>query len=313
MASDRRSTVTICVQLCTVRHAADDSYLDGIAITRACTTNTSRARTERCASDRSDARPAVTTRCRGSKGTSKTSTRRSGSRRRSSSGFARIRAELRDELADRAGLVERQAEAHERTLKKIAAKQEKLVQLFYDDLVDRKVFEREQIKLKAEAKAAERLRRVAIVQSENAEQALDEALERLSDIERIYREGTPIERRILNRAIFKRIEIGEDGEITKASLTPTYEALSAWKPTLGKPTAIQNQDRRRPRLSSFVRPTADGADWGFGKLPEAKSTKSRLVSPARDRASPPGAERSGSFRRASARSRNRTRTEHGWR
>jgi hypothetical protein len=144
-------------------------------------------------------------------------------------------------------------------LKKIAAKQEKLVQLFYDDLVDRKVFEREQIKLKAEAKAAERLRRVAIVQSENAEQALDEALERLSDIERIYREGTPIERRILNRAIFKRIEIGEDGEITEAALTPTYEALSAWRPTLGKPTTIQNGGQE-PRSSWFVRPTAVGAD-----------------------------------------------------
>jgi hypothetical protein len=170
-----------------------------------------------------------------------------------------IRAELRDELADRAGLVERQAKGHERTLKKIAAKQEKLVQLFYDDLVDRKVFEGEQIKLKAEAKAAERLRRVAIVQSESAEQALDEAIERMSDIERIYREGTPIERRILNRAIFKRIEIGEDGEITEASLTPTYEALSAWTPTLGKPTTVQSKDRE-PRRSSFVRPTADRAD-----------------------------------------------------
>jgi site-specific DNA recombinase len=171
-----------------------------------------------------------------------------------------IRRELREELADRAGLVERQAEGHERTLKQIEAKQEKLVQLYYGDLVTVEVFEREQIKLRAETKAAERLRRIAVVQAENAEQALDEALERLNDIERVYREGTPTERRILNRAIFKRIDIGEDGSITGAVLTPTYDALAAWEPRLGQPTSLRQTQETTDPCSDFVRPASVAAD-----------------------------------------------------
>jgi len=176
-----------------------------------------------------------------------------------------IRRELREEIADRAGLVERQAERHERTLKQIEAKQEKLVQLYYDDLVTIEVFEREQTKLKAEAKAAERLRRIAVVQSEQAEAALDEALQRLKNIAQVYRDGTPIERRILNRAIFQRIEIGEDGEITGTALTPTYQALAAWNPNLGKPTRHHAQEPSNLR-SDFVRPTYVGAAVGVAMV-----------------------------------------------
>jgi site-specific DNA recombinase len=172
-----------------------------------------------------------------------------------------IRTELRDELANRAGLVERQAEQHERTLKQTEAKQEKLVQLYYDELVTVDVFERQQIKLKAEAKAAQRLRRIAIVQAENAEQALDEAIQRLEDIAKVYHDGTPMERRILNRAIFKRIDIGEEGEITATALTPTYDALSAWNPSLGRPIKArrQTQETTGP-CSGFVRPSSVAAD-----------------------------------------------------
>jgi site-specific DNA recombinase len=171
-----------------------------------------------------------------------------------------IRTELREELAGRAGLVEREAERHERTLKQIEAKQEKLVQLYYDDLVTVEVFEREQIKLKAETKAAQRLRRVAIVQSENAEQNLQEALDRLQNIHQVYLDATPLERRVLNRAIFKRIKIGEEGEITGTELTPVYEALSAWEPSLGQPTTLRRTSGGTDSRSDFVRPASDGAD-----------------------------------------------------
>src|SRR5580698_9882521 len=44
-----------------------------------------------------------------------------------------------------------------------------------------------------------------------------------------------MERRILNRAIFARIEVGDDGEIKDTTLTPVYQALAAWAPTLGRP------------------------------------------------------------------------------
>jgi hypothetical protein len=179
-----------------------------------------------------------------------------------------VRTELRDELAGRAGLVEQEAERHERALKKIEAKQEKLVQLYYDDLVTVEVFEREQTKLKAETKAAQRLRRVAIVQSENAEQNLTEALDRLENIHQVYIDATPLERRVLNRAIFKRIKIGEESEITGTELTPVYEALSAWEPSLGQPTAPRKTPGDPGSRSDFVRPASDGADFRARRRPE---------------------------------------------
>lgn len=171
-----------------------------------------------------------------------------------------IRTEVREELAGRAGLVVLEAERHERALKQIEAKQEKLVQLYYDDLVTVDVFERQQAKLKAEAKAAQRLRRNAIVQSENVEQTLNDALARLEDIQQMYLDGTPLERRVLNRAIFERIDIGEEGKITGTALTPVYQAVSAWQAGFGQPPAIRETPAKTDLRSAFVRPTSGGAD-----------------------------------------------------
>jgi site-specific DNA recombinase len=172
-----------------------------------------------------------------------------------------IRSELRQGLSDRAALIGKEAETHERMLKKIEAKQEKLVQLFYDDLVTADVFERQQAKLKAETKAASRLRRVAITETQNIEEALEEALRRLDRIHASYLEATPLERRVMNRAIFERIEVGEDSTITGTTLTPTYKALSAWQPRLGRPSRNQAcAQEPADRRSVFVRPSSGTAD-----------------------------------------------------
>ncbi len=116
-------------------------------------------------------------------------------------------------------------------------------------------FEREQAKLKAETRAAKRLRRVAVVQSENVEQNLKEALDRLQNIEQMYLAGTPLERRVLNRAIFKYVEVGEEGEVTGTALTPVYEALTAWEPGLGQPWPDRGN-----LCSVYVRPSSGTAD-----------------------------------------------------
>jgi len=64
-------------------------------------------------------------------------------------------------------------------------------------------------------------------QDSEPEAALDLALSRVEHPFDVYRDGTELERRIMNRAIFERIEIGEDGEITDTALTPVYGALPA--------------------------------------------------------------------------------------
>jgi len=153
-----------------------------------------------------------------------------------------IREELRAELSDRAGLIEQEAERHERTLKQIEAKQEKLVKLYYKDLVTEDVFEREQDRLKTERRAAKRLRNTAVAQLDEVQEALDLALSRVDRPYEVYNEGTRLERRVMNNAIFERIEVGEDGTITKTTLTPVYAALSAWQPSLGRPQAAPREE-----------------------------------------------------------------------
>jgi hypothetical protein len=96
-------------------------------------------------------------------------------------------------------------------------------------------------------------------QLEDIQAPLDLALRRVDQPQQVYRDATPTERRVLNRAIFERIEIGPDADITGTTLTPVYRALSAWKPDLGQPkprhTEAQAQDgSRTAHVSTFVRP-----------------------------------------------------------
>jgi site-specific DNA recombinase len=168
-----------------------------------------------------------------------------------------IRREVREELHDRAALIQAEAERHERALKAIEAKQEKLVQLYYRDLVSEDILEAEQEKLKTERRAAERLRHAASIQLEDVENALEEALRRVDHPHQSYLEGTPLERRVMNKSIFVRIEVGDAGEIASTTLTPTYNALAAWQPTLGRPTAAQPGTKAEagPR-PAYVRPSS---------------------------------------------------------
>lgn len=133
---------------------------------------------------------------------------------------------------------------------------EKLVQLYYQDLVTVDVFQREQHKLKAESKAAQRLRSIAAVQGQRVEQALQLALDRLESIHEAYLDATPLERRMMNRAIFTHIEIGNDGDITKSTLTPPYDAISAWQPTLGRPAAAVAAQAPAAPQKPQVRPSS---------------------------------------------------------
>jgi site-specific DNA recombinase len=164
-----------------------------------------------------------------------------------------IRQELEHELAERTGVIEREAERHERALAQIEAKQQKLIQLYYQDLVTENVFQAEQDKLKIERRAANRLRTTAAAQLDDIQQALDLALSRVEHAQETYRDATPLERRVMNLAIFERIEVGPDAEITATKLTPVYQALSAWQPGLGQPQPRQKATsaQDRPRTADF--------------------------------------------------------------
>ncbi|HEY4894757.1 MAG TPA: recombinase family protein [Solirubrobacteraceae bacterium] len=220
-----------------------------------------------------------------------------------------IRVELRRDLTDRQGLIEQETERHQRTLKAIEAKQEKLVQLFYKDLVTEDVFASEQAKLKKERSAAKRLKAAATAHLDDVKAALDLALSRVEQPFDVYRDGTELERRIMNRAIFERIEIGEDGEITDTALTPVYDALSAWQPALGRPLPAQEgtQAQDGPHTPN-VRPSTAPVHWfprapsSQGQVAEAEAQRG-IWSPAAHpgwRIEPSATEDAPYFRRISA-------------
>jgi len=165
-----------------------------------------------------------------------------------------IRAELCQELTERTGVIEHEAKRHERTIQQIEAKQQKLIQLFYNDRIGEDVFDIEQDKLKTERRAATQLRSTATAQLDDVQAALDLALSRVDHPYEVYRDGTPLERRIMNRAIFQRIEVGPEAHITGTTLTPVYKALSAWQPGLGQPKPSRSQKAQARPSTAHVRP-----------------------------------------------------------
>ena len=106
-------------------------------------------------------------------------------------------------------------------------------------------------------------------------------------------DGTPLERRVPNRAIFQRIEIGEDGKITGTALTPTYHALLAWQPDFGQPQ--ETQGKTGPR-SVLVRPSSGPAGWAKEPLGAKTDGAWRTTSARRLRGS---ARQKGRFNRDS--------------
>ncbi|HEV7564373.1 MAG TPA: recombinase family protein [Microbacteriaceae bacterium] len=196
---------------------------------------------------------------------------------------AQIRSELRQELSERTAVIRQEAERHEWALKAIEAKQEKLVQLYYRDLVSEDVFAAEQEKLKFERRAATRSQATATAQLEDVQVALEIALSRVEQAELAYREGTPLERRILNQAIFQRIDIGPDGKATGTALTPVYDALSAWQPGFGQPK--EKADTHDGPFPSPVQPChALSHRHGFAAFPRGRPLDGgRIAFGGRDR------------------------------
>jgi hypothetical protein len=67
---------------------------------------------------------------------------------------------------------------------------------------------------------------------------------------------------MMNRAIFQYIEIGDAGDIADTTLTPPYQAISAWQPGLGRPKAAPTGAQRPPGAGlAPVRPSSGVADY----------------------------------------------------
>jgi site-specific DNA recombinase len=146
-----------------------------------------------------------------------------------------IWADVRRDANERTAVIERDSERHRRKIKTLQDNQARLVQLSYRGLVTDEVLAHEQQRLEDEKQQAQRLLAAAEVQSQDVEATLDGALAKTKTPHATYMASTPLERRLLNQTFFKRILVGEDSQITGTTLTPVYEALSAWHEPLGQP------------------------------------------------------------------------------
>jgi hypothetical protein len=152
---------------------------------------------------------------------------------------------VRRDADDRTAIVQKDIERHKRKIQKLTDNQARLVQLSYEGLVTSEVLATEQQRLEAEKLQAQRLLDAAELHARDIESALDRALAKTRTPHATYLASTPLERRLLNQTFFKRILVGEDGEIQGAELTPVYAALATWEPALGKLRAQPAAEGRR--------------------------------------------------------------------
>lgn len=161
---------------------------------------------------------------------------------------AAIHADLDHDVFERVEAIRKEADRHERKLRELEANQSKLIQMAYSGLVSDSVLATEQERLAAEQQAVRRLLAEANLQRDDTEEALREALARVDDAQAQYLAAPELERRLMNRAVFRRILVGPEGEIATVELTPVYEAMTAWHPIGPVPANLaENPGQKRPK------------------------------------------------------------------
>jgi len=177
-----------------------------------------------------------------------------------------IRADVLADGAERAAVVEREIERHQRAIQTLEDNQARLVQLSYKGLVSDAVLARAQQRLDAEHAQASHLLELARLQSSDVRAALDEVLARTETPHSTYLASAPLERRILNQAFFKRLLIGEDVEVLGVTLTPAYAAVAAWEGTLGQPAGQTAPTGPETAAREVPRGNPDPSSGGQGLL-----------------------------------------------
>jgi len=157
----------------------------------------------------------------------------------------KIRADVLSDAEERRAIVDKEIERHRQAVARLKANQVHLVQLSYDELVSNEVLAEEQARLSAEQGQAQRALTQAQKQLGDITEALDETLARTETPHACYMASNGNQRRILNQAFFKRLEIGEEKQVVRVVLTPRYAAVALWGPKFGRPKATGPEADRR--------------------------------------------------------------------
>jgi DNA invertase Pin-like site-specific DNA recombinase len=148
--------------------------------------------------------------------------------------IAAVRRDVAQYIDERAEVADREVKRHQKRIREVEDKQRKLLDLHYRDLISDDVFEKEQARLREDRAAITALQEVTEATSEQVEGQLETAIVLLEAPGTMYRHATPIQRRALNRWFWQRIDVGEDGDVLEAAVTPLPDAFRPWQPGLAR-------------------------------------------------------------------------------
>ena len=111
---------------------------------------------------------------------------------------------------------------------RLTGQERKLLQAHYADQVSPGLFADEQARIRREQAAAKRRLRELSIDHERVLEALDAALTMTTDIQTAYIQAGPQERRLLNQAFFKGLDISEE-EIVGYELAEPFASLQGLK------------------------------------------------------------------------------------
>lgn len=158
-----------------------------------------------------------------------------------------VREAVRFYMENKTELARKESAKHDRRLKQLTIQQQKLLQLYYCDGISDEVMQAEQARIASERSKAIRWKELAETQVEGVMEALNKALGLVSRPAEAYRLAAPHVRKMLNRAIFDRIEVLVGNGNTGVSLQSKWtEKTSLLANVAAAVSGISPGNRRNP-------------------------------------------------------------------
>lgn len=125
----------------------------------------------------------------------------------------RVRTAVRAHLASMAATSEREVDRCRGVLAELDEQERKLLRVHYDDRISPALYDEEQARIRREREQVARILERLDIEHDAIEETLDLALAIVADTQQAYENAPPQVRRLLNQALFTRIEISHGEEI----------------------------------------------------------------------------------------------------
>lgn len=140
---------------------------------------------------------------------------------------ATIKAIVLDEMAHDQRQTALAAEKGQRDARRIEAEREKLLAAHYEGAIPLDMLKREMERFTRELHEAEKTIALAQASATDQQRVLDRSLDLIQHCHQLYRRAKPRERRMFNQGFFRRLYVGEDGQIEDAELQTPFAQLLA--------------------------------------------------------------------------------------